>query len=269
MLEKSELGKKTQYKNHYDNSLLFSIERKKLNSINQEHVFGKDIWNVFELSWLNLKGKPEVRIAKVIFDCDSKNIIESKSLKLYFNSFNQSKFISSEEVLKIVSEDLKKAVEGGCEVCFLELRSYKDKIINSFSGHNLDILDVELNEYKVNRNDLHCEGDEIIEESLTSDLLKSNCLVTGQPDWASLFIYYRGRKISHSGLLKYIISFRNHNEFHEQCVERIFSDILSICAPNKLLVYARYTRRGGIDINPIRANFKYDTSMHNIRLVRQ
>ena len=269
----SELGKQSCYSSQYDPSLLFiikrSIKRREIGIVGSPQFTGVDFWTSFEISWLNSKGKPEVRIAHFEIEADSENIIESKSFKLYLNSFNNTRFTSEKQVISAMQDDLAKATNGNVSVQFSQLSDYSNRIEPRFSGTVLDALDIEITDYTINREYLALNGDIKVEETLVSDLLKSNCLVTNQPDWGSLMIYYQGRQITHSGLLKYIISFRNHNEFHEQCVERIFNDIMLICAPEKLLVYARYTRRGGLDINPMRYNFKYDQRLANIRLVRQ
>ena len=187
-------------------------------------------------------------------DAASENIIESKSLKLYFNSLNNSVFLSWDKVKKVIEQDLSAIVGTSLTVILRRINTSDSLSLHELPGHCLDLLDVTCTEYTVNPSLLSYNSQETIQEGLYSDLLKSNCLVTGQPDWASIYIFYRGNQIDHAGLLKYIVSFRNHNEFHEQCIERIFLDIWQHCKPEELLVEARYTRRGGIDINPIRAS---------------
>ena len=192
---------------------------------------GIDLWTSFEVSWLNSKGKPEVRIGHFEIDADSENIIESKSFKLYLNSFNNTRVNSEQDVIAAMQCDLSQAVSGDVCVKLSKLSDYSHQIMSRFPGTVLDNLDVEVTDYTINREYLVLNGEIEVEETLVSDLLKSNCLVTNQPDWGSVMIYYKGIQINHHGLLKYIISFRNHNEFHEQCVERIFSDImLYICS---------------------------------------
>ncbi|WP_119344127.1 NADPH-dependent 7-cyano-7-deazaguanine reductase QueF [Facilibium subflavum] len=269
----SELGKKSAYLTQYDSTLLFPIprllKRQELGITGKPQFKGVDIWSAFEISWLNQKGKPEVRIGLFEIDAASENLIESKSFKLYLNSFNNTPFDDESQVKSIMQNDLSKAVNGVVNVQLIKLKDYAQRVENCFSGQSLDDLDVEITEYVTNPDYLAADSQEIVEETLTSDLLKSNCLVTEQPDWGSVLIYYQGNKIDHEGLLKYIISFRNHNEFHEQCVERIFTDIMQKCKPQKLLVYARYTRRGGLDINPLRCNFNDNGALREIRLARQ
>jgi 7-cyano-7-deazaguanine reductase len=270
------LGKQTAYIDVYDNSLLQPISRKfareQLQIIGDLPFYGFDIWNCYEVSWLNQTGKPEIRILEFMVSSDSPNIIESKSLKLYLNSFSNTKLSSSEQVIELITRDLS-LIFGSDVIVFLkDLESYDGTRLQSFSGINLDRLDVTTTSFEISQNlpKLLEDNTKIVDEVLYSNLLKSNCLVTNQPDWASVQISYRGKKIDHSSLLKYLVSFRNHNEFHEQCVERIFCDISKFCTPDELTVYARYTRRGGIDINPIRSSSNLDiTKISNLRHIRQ
>jgi len=259
--EQSLLGQHTPYCTQYDASILFAIPRQEKRdelgfNLHSLPFQGLDIWAAYEVSWLNQKGKPVVAIAEFAFPAESPNLIESKSFKLYLNSFNGTRFNSETEVVDTWVEDLSKTC--GVEVA-VDLRGleFEESLIGKLPGDNLDDLDIEVNEYTVNSNLLRIEpGAGHIEETLNSHLLKSNCLVTGQPDWGSVVIRYHGQQINHESLLKYLISFREHNEFHEQCVERIFTDIMKYCQPDKLTVYARYVRRGGLDINPYRSNFE-------------
>ncbi|WP_341752898.1 MULTISPECIES: NADPH-dependent 7-cyano-7-deazaguanine reductase QueF [unclassified Candidatus Tisiphia] len=270
------LGKQTSYIDVYDNSLLQPISRKfareQLQIIGDLPFYGFDIWNCYEVSWLSQTGKPEVWILEFMVSSDSPNIIESKSLKLYLNSFSNTKLSSSEQVIELITRDLG-LIFGSDVIVFLkDLESYDGTRLQSFSGVNLDKLDVTITSFEISQNlpKLLEDDTNIVDEVLYSNLLKSNCLVTQQPDWASVQISYRGRKIDHSSLLKYLVSFRNHNEFHEQCIERIFCDISKFCIPDELTVYARYTRRGGIDINPIRSSSNLDvTKISNLRHIRQ
>ncbi|MDR3478188.1 MAG: NADPH-dependent 7-cyano-7-deazaguanine reductase QueF [Gammaproteobacteria bacterium] len=267
----SPLGKKSSYISHYQPDLLFPIPRQlKRDEIAVPAILpfnGVDIWNGFEISWLNIKGKPVVAMGEFIFPCSSPNIIESKSFKLYLNSFNNTPFESLDKVTGIMMRDLSLAAKSPVQVKLTALADFPPTQIQSFSGVNLDLQDIACDTYLVTPDYLITE-ETLVSESVFSDLLKSNCLVTGQPDWGSLQIQYTGKKIQHAGLLKYIVSFRNHNEFHEQCVERIFMDILKRCRPEKLTVNARYTRRGGLDINPYRSN-ESEAMPANIRLCRQ
>jgi 7-cyano-7-deazaguanine reductase len=260
--EHSPLGKPSAYKTEYDPTLLFPIPRQpKRTEIGLAEgralpFFGVDIWNAYEVSWLNLKGKPQVALATFIIPADTPNIVESKSFKLYLNSFNQSKVASAEALQQLLHHDLSEATGGTVQVRLVTEADLGTQKMGELDGLLLDRLDIETNIYEPDPTLLSADQDETpVEESLVSHLLKSNCLVTGQPDWGSVQIRYVGAPIDQEGLLKYLISFRNHNEFHEQCVERIFADVLRMCKPVKLAVYARYTRRGGLDINPFRTNF--------------
>jgi len=271
------LGQNISYKDKYDKNLLYPISRdlgrKEINITYPLPFFGFDIWNCYEFSWLNIKGKPEVRILELIISLDSENIVESKSLKYYLNSFNNTMFQNENIVKQIIENDLNDLLKSPILVMIKKLDSYNNMSLTSFAGHNLDLIDIDGNSdnSQLNPDILQLSHDKVyVEEKLYSNLLKSNCLVTGQPDFASIQISYRGRKIAHDSLLKYLISFRNHNEFHEQCVERVFNDITNICKPDELTVYARYTRRGGIDINPIRSNCALNvTELNNLRHIRQ
>ena len=249
-LENSELGKQSSYLTEYGPGLLFAIPRdSKRQEIGIETTIpfvGVDIWNHFEVSWLNPKGKPVVAIAEISIPCESTNIIESKSMKLYFNSFNNTKIESVEELSSIIKNDLSNSTKSKVEVKISLLND------NTLDGICIDNLDVNCSKYTVHKEYL-TTNPEIISETICSHLLKSNCLVTKQPDWGSVQISYQGPQIDHVGLLKYIVSFRNHNEFHEQCIERIFIDIMQMCKPTKLSIYGRYTRRGGLDINVYRS----------------
>lgn len=258
MLDLAPLGKKTVYIETYSPELLFPVSRNlardrlKLDSIPFK---GWDKWNGYEISFLNKKGKPVIALAEFTFPCTTENIVESKSLKLYLNSFNASAFDSLEEVQEIMEQDISSAIKGEVSVKLFPLASLKEKELRELPGTCIDDLDIEVNEYSVNPKLLKTSSAEV-EETLYSNLLKSNCLATGQPDWGSLWIHYAGPRIDHESLLKYIISFRNHSGFAEHCVESIFMDLLKECRPKNLSVYARYTRRGGLDINPFRSNFE-------------
>lgn len=273
--EESKLGKKTQYDSHYDPQKLFAIPRKlKRDAIGVSDplpFFGYDIWNHYEVSWLNEKGKPIVAVAEIIYGCDSKNIIESKSMKLYFNSLNNTQFKNVEIVQTIVKKDLEERLMGSfIDVRIKPLALLEEKLIyRGLNGTCLDAMDVECTIYHTDPSYLMTEN-ELIEETLYSDLLKSNCLVTNQPDWCSIQISYKGKKINHEGLLRYLVSFRNDNEFHEQCIEKIFMHIMQRCKPEKLTVYGRSTRRGGLDINSYRSTKPINPhTIPNIRLSRQ
>lgn len=269
----SPLGKSVSYIAEYDPSLLFPIPRlEKRLEIGIDGAlpfFGSDIWNAYELSWLNAKGKPQVAIASFVFPADSPNIVESKSFKLYLNSYNQTRIASAEDLIRHLQDDLSAAAGARVLVRLTAPERFHEYRFSEFDAHCIDALDIEVDEYQPNSRLLRIESEQApVEEKLCSNLLKSNCLVTGQPDWASVQIHYVGPQIEHESLLRYLISFRNHNEFHEQCVERIFMDLQRQCRPIKLSVYARYTRRGGLDINPWRTNFEAQAP-HNMRGARQ
>ncbi len=272
-LENLTLGKKTQYAENYDRTLLQPVPRR-LNrdglgiTEQQPFSFGADIWTAYEISWLNEKGVPQVAIADVAIDFRSENLVESKSFKLYLNSLNQTKFADFATVESTIKEDLKQCVKGEVQVCLHKLADYNQQSIAQLEGECIDEQDIEINDYSFNAEHLeNCTEQETVTEKLVSHLLKSNCLITNQPDWGSVQIHYTGKKINQEKLLRYLVSFRQHNEFHEQCVERIFCDILRFAQPEKLTVYARYTRRGGLDINPFRSNF--ENVPNNQRLARQ
>jgi 7-cyano-7-deazaguanine reductase len=271
-LSSSPLGREVAYVSQYDSDLLFSVPRStnRLNIAVDDKALlfgGVDYWQGYELSWLNQKGKPLVAVAEFSFLCSSPNIIESKSFKLYLNSFNQTPFSSFDEVKICLENDLSQASGGQVVVTLHPVVSYLPEQTNWQEFTCIDDLDVEVERYALNPELLMLEDDGVVEETLCSHLLKSNCPITGQPDWASVLIRYQGNKISHESLLKYIISFRNHGEFHEHCVEKMFVDIKQRCHPEKLTVYARYTRRGGLDINPFRSNF--EKPYPNKKIIRQ
>lgn len=268
-----KLGQKTEYKSQYDASLLQPVPRR-LNreglGIVEDQPFnqGADVWTCYELSWLNPNGLPQVAIADVAIDFKSENLIESKSFKLYLNSFNQTKFASIEEVEQTLTKDLSQCASGQVSVKIHKLADYTNQPIMNFAGKCIDEQEIQINSYAFSNQYLEnvAEG-EIVEETLVSHLLKSNCLITSQPDWGSVQIHYVGKQLNREKLLRYLVSFREHNEFHEQCVERIFTDLMQFAKPEKLTIYARYTRRGGLDINPFRSNF--ESVPANLRMARQ
>ena len=272
-LKSLKLGQKTEYASQYDRTLLQPVPRA-LNrdglgiTQNQPFTIGADIWTAYEISWLNEKGLPQVAIADIYLDYQSQNLIESKSFKLYLNSFNQSKFTDFNAVQQIMQQDLSECAQGDVKVRLNPVSVYDSQKIDHLQGDCIDEQDIEITSYEFSTDWLKdCVSDEIVEEKLVSHLLKSNCLITNQPDWGTLHIHYVGKKIDHEKLLHYVVSFRQHNEFHEQCVERIFCDLMHYAKPEKLTVYARYTRRGGLDINPFRSNF--ENLPKNLRLARQ
>ncbi|MDD5334539.1 MAG: NADPH-dependent 7-cyano-7-deazaguanine reductase QueF [Rhodoferax sp.] len=276
--ENSPLGKPAPYIDQYDASLLFPIaragKRAEIGILGAPPFLGADMWSAFELSWLSLRGKPQVALAHFTVPCESPNIIESKSLKLYLNSFNNTQFADVEAVKNRLRADLSEALWRGSSPASIGVKIllpewFDREPIHELDGLSLDRLDVECNRYTPAPDLLKVIADQApVTEVLVSNLLKSNCLVTGQPDWGSVQISYSGAAIEQEGLLQYLVSFRNHNEFHEQCVERIFMDIWTRCKPIKLAVYARYTRRGGLDINPFRTSYP-QALPPNIRTARQ
>ncbi len=268
------LGQSTEYKDQYDPSLLFPIARK-LNrdelQIDEAHLpfRGEDTWTGYELSWLNAKGKPQVAVAEFVFPCQSSHIIESKSFKLYLNSFNQTRFASRAEVEARLIEDLSRTSNAEVKVKLYGPDQFDCFNATPLPGICIDDQDIFVDTYQLDNSLLRLvEGGGETSETLHSHLLKSNCLITSQPDWASIVIRYRGPQICHESLLRYLISFRTHNEFHEQCVERIFCDIQTQLGIQELDVYARYTRRGGLDINPFRSSSS-DTTPYRVKINRQ
>lgn len=259
ILNNLSLGKATEYIDEYNASLLQAVPR----SLNRDELnlkadalpfYGEDVWYGYEVSWLNPQGKPIVAVAEFRVPCDSPNIIESKSFKLYLNSLNQTVFDSMASVEACLVEDLSFIAGKTIQVKLFTVTQCEALAINHRSATCIDDLDITIKNYDFNREHLILKPHaNTVEETLVSHLLKSNCLITNQPDWATVYISYTGNAICHEGLLKYLISFRQHNEFHEQCVERIFNDLLLRCSPEELTVYARYTRRGGLDINPFRS----------------
>jgi 7-cyano-7-deazaguanine reductase len=254
----SPLGKLVRTADRYAPELLFPISRaikRREIALDEPLPFvGEDVWNAYELSWLEPNGKPVVALGRFRVPAWTPNLIESKSLKLYLNSFNQTAFPGLDAVAETLTKDLSRAVGGEVDVEIHLPGTYARPSATAPKGECLDALDVACDTYSLEPEFLRVLGPAIVEETLYSRLLKSNCPVTGQPDWGTIAIRYRGRPIDRAGLLRYIVSFRRHNEFHEQCVERVFCDILERCVPEALAVQAHYTRRGGLDINPFRAS---------------
>ena len=270
-LQGLSLGQQSAYISQYTPSLLQPVPR----SLNRDDLGlrgelpfqGCDVWTLYELSWLNAKGKPVVAIGEVFVPATSPNLIESKSFKLYLNSFNQTRCDSLEAVQALLVQDLSGCAGAPVSVTLFTLDQATHQIAQ-LPGECIDSLDIEVDGYEFDETLLQgAAGREIVEETLHSHLLKSNCLVTSQPDWGSVVIHYRGPRLDREKLLRYLISFRQHNEFHEQCIERIFTDLKHFCAPEKLTVHARYTRRGGLDINPFRSD--WEPVPANLRLIRQ
>ena len=271
--EHSPLGKSSEYISTYTPSLLFPIPRAakwaELGlSADTLPYKGVDFWNCFELSWLLPSGKPVVAIGEFSIPADSPNIIESKSFKLYLNSLNQTPFADRQSLEATLQADLSAAAGKPVGVRIRSLGEVQAEGVAGLPGVCIDELDVSVNDYEQPRPELlRCDDSRVIEESVHSHLLKSNCPVTGQPDWGSVAVEYRGAALDHASLLAYLVSFRQHADFHEQCVERIFLDLQRLLKPEKLTVYARYVRRGGLDINPYRSTEAVE--LPNLRLVRQ
>jgi 7-cyano-7-deazaguanine reductase len=257
--EHSPLGKDIAYPDRYDPSLLFAIpradKRAEIGVAELLPFHGVDVWNAYELSWLDLRGKPMVALAEFRVPAASPNIIESKSFKLYLNGFAQERIADATALTTTLMHDLSAAAGAlvGVQLSEANAASYP---VTDLDGHLLDSQSIDIDHYGPPQAAFLSADNTAnpVEETMVSHLLRSNCPVTGQPDWGSVQITYRGPPIEHAGLLRYLVSFRNHNEFHEQCVERIFVDLMERCAPQQLSVYARYTRRGGLDINPFRSS---------------
>lgn len=269
MNKENPLGQFSEYPDAYDAGLLFPIDREESWKKSGESraglpFYGVDIWNAYEISWLNDKGKPLVYTAEFHIPAESQFLVESKSFKLYLNSFNQTRFSGIDEVKAMMEKDLSAAVGGQVRVIFHSVDYQAEPFDQAIL---LDDLDIEVKDYTPNPKLLKTEEGEF-DGWLVSHLLKSNCPVTGQPDWGSLYIHYKGKKIEQASLLLYIISLRQHQDFHELCVERTFKDIWETCQPESLTVYARYVRRGGLDINPFRTS-EAEYKVTNFRVARQ
>lgn len=271
MLRDSPLGKKTDYADTYTPSLLCPLPRwdarEMLDWEESEMPFrGVDYWNCHELTWLDPKGKPLTARVEVEIPFNTRNIVESKSLKLYLASFSQSAFRNRQEVQGIIESDLSACAGGPALVTLHDVRGSENEF-GELPGELLDNLDVECSVYQCDAGLLALDPNGPPRGAVHSHLLRSNCPVTGQPDYASVLVRWNGASIRHDSLLRYIVSYRGHKGFHEQVVEQMFVDILRACAPKGLTVYARFTRRGGIDINPFRSNF--EDALPNLRLRRQ
>jgi 7-cyano-7-deazaguanine reductase len=270
-LSETPLGRVSAYPNEYDAGLLFPISRAANRTplgieASSLPFVGEDEWHAFEVSWLNSRGKPVVAVARFRLPAESPNLIESKSWKLYLNGFNQARFESRERVIGTMARDL--AAAAGAPVS-VELFDVDDDALmpRRLPGDCIDDLDIAIDNYSPSAEPLRV-SDEVVEETLHSHLLKSNCPVTGQPDWGSVLIRYRGPKLDREGLLRYLIGYRQHQDFHEHCVEHIFIDLMERARPERLLVMARYVRRGGLDISPWRGTAG-ERPPQPLRLARQ
>lgn len=264
------LGQKSEYPEQYAPEVLHPIPRalgRAAIQVAEDWPYqGEDLWNAYELSWLLPSGKPVVALMELRVPAHSPHIVESKSLKLYLGSFNQTVFASFADVEKVIARDVAAVVGAPVRVQVKALDAEEFNVV-PLPGESLDGEGVSGFSYSVQADLLGCDNERVVTETLHSHLLRSCCPVTGQPDWASVMVQYHGPKLDRAGLLRYIVSYRNNQEFHEQCVERIFTDILQRCQPQTLTVYARYTRRGGIDINPWRSTTSGEAP--HWRLVRQ
>lgn len=272
-LSDSLLGKAVDYAGRYDPGRLFPIDRaaqRRTLGIEAALPFcGGDLWNAYELSWLDLRGRPRIALARIDVPCASPAMIESKSFKLYLNGFMQERMADADAVEALLQRDLSIACGAPVTVALTPPERFADLQVQALAGVSIDHADTDISHYGPPQPEvLSVASGPAVEECLTTDALKSNCPVTGQPDWASLQIRYRGPRIDHAALLRYIVGYREHADFHEHCVERIFCDLQARCAPERLLVYARYTRRGGLDINPWRSS-EACSAPHNLRLPRQ
>jgi len=274
-MSKIPLGEPTEYADQYAPGVLYAVPRiearESLGLVGDLPFRGEDIWNAWELTWLDLSGKPIVATASFTVSADSAHIIESKSLKLYLNSLAMSRYAAQDDVAAIIRRDLSAIAGSDVGVTVTTASdSATDRIdaqIVDLPGECIDDLDVQIDGFGVDAGILQTAGTEVVREELHSHLLRSNCPVTNQPDMGSVLIRYRGPRIDRESLLRYIVSFRTHNDFHEACVERMFLDLKARCSPEQLTVYARYNRRGGLDINPFRSDF--ESPAENYRLWRQ
>ena len=267
------LGSQTEHPKKYQPDVLYPIPRwasRSLLDIDKKiRMFGLDHWQAYELSWLNSKGKPQVAIGEFYFNSDAENIVESKSLKLYLNSLNQERYKNSEAVRSLIEQDLSSVSASEVKVVIHLLDEIEEETFSVRAGRCIDHIDVELVAREPDAQVLNIADVDVDDEILYSDLFRSNCPITGQPDWASIEIRYTGKKISESSLLKYLISFREHQGYHEECAERIYRDIMLRCQPSELRVGMNFLRRGGLDINVYRSTEPVTADSVNARLIRQ
>jgi 7-cyano-7-deazaguanine reductase len=272
-MSSNPLGEKIPSPSKYDPGILYPIPRwpaRSLLDIDKKLLmYGMDHWHAYELSWLNAKGKPQIAVAEFFFDADSENIVESKSLKLYLNSFNQERFESTAQLAEVIENDLSALSKSKVVVKLAGLGQGESPSVSMRQGRSLDSLDIEVSVYEPDAELLHCSASPAFDECVYSDLFKSNCPVTGAPDWASVQIQYTGQGIDEGSLLQYLCSFRNHQGYHEECAERIFRDIMQACQPDELTLAMNYLRRGGLDINVYRSTRPMTSQEVIPRLLRQ
>ena len=270
-LAAAPLGHATGYPDTYDPGQLFTVarapQRAALGLGSALPFTGSDVWTAYELTWLGPRGKPAIAIATLDVPAGSPALVESKSMKLYLGSFAQSVYASPDDVAAIVGRDVAAAVGTPVRVTLRTPDAFAAERVALLSGESIDGLDAACRHDDVDPDAL-ASGGTAVDEALTTDLFRSVCPVTGQPDIASVRIAYRGPRIDRAGLLRYLVSYRRHPGFHEHCVERIFVDVIARCAPAVLTVQARFTRRGGIDINPFRTSASLATPP-NVRTPRQ
>jgi 7-cyano-7-deazaguanine reductase len=267
-----KLGKDSEYITSYDPKVLDFIPRKdsrnKLthNVFNDKSIYGFDIWNAYEFSWLDSRGSPENAVLRIIVPFNSTNICESKSLKIYLGGFAFEKISSIQTLVETIQNDLSKGTNSVVEIQALKIDS-QELIPVPTKGYDIDLHELKNPTFEYN-NSLLKTGSEHREELLFTNSFRSLCPVTAQPDWATVSVMYKGQEILPEDLRKYLVSFRNHQGFHESCCEIIFEDILTICKPEELGVMCCFTRRGGIDISPIRSN-SHTNRLKFCRTVRQ
>jgi len=272
----SPLGRRVEMPTAPDTHVLFALPRAQARveiglDARALPFTGSDTWNAYELSWLDARGKPRVAIAELRVPADSPNLVESKSLKLYLNGYANTRIDDAVDLRNAIARDLGDAVGAPVETALVEPEDFPAQAIAELPGASLDGQDIEIRDYGPPKPE-HLRANaraRQIEDSLTTRLFRSNCPVTGQPDWAAVQVRYIGAPIDRAGLLRYLVSFREHCGFHEACVERIFVDVMARCAPRALSVHARFTRRGGLDINPWRATPGYAMPPANLRTARQ
>ncbi|MBM88350.1 MAG: NADPH-dependent 7-cyano-7-deazaguanine reductase QueF [Gammaproteobacteria bacterium] len=267
------LKQKIEYPKKYDPKVLYPIPRgtnRKILDIDRNlKMYGIDHWRAYEISWLDLEGSPVVRLGEFFFSANSKNIIESKSLKLYLNSLNSETFAKQTDVENIISADLSAISHSDVKVVLHSLDSFSDLPQIERSGRSVDHNQISIQLEEPAEELLKISEETVFDEELYSDHFRSNCPITRQPDWASFYIQYTGPKMEESSLLDYLCSYRSYNGYHEECAERIFRDIYRFCRPADMKLSLNFLRRGGIDINIYRSTKIMTSSMLFSRLVRQ